>query len=277
MNQPYPAPQPHPEPRPQAAPRPAKFGGLAWSALILGIVGIVGSPIIIFNNITAIAAGVGVVLGIIALFGTRKVLAGIGTALCVGAIAITVAAQQAAVEELDRIVNDPAAAPTLPSTETAVEVAEERPRTNERNHIAMALGDEAWTGPKQRENGPEGTTFVIDEIEVDPACDAYGIAPDAGHTLLLHVRVATGTDQLAAQDAAYVLNPFNFVEIGKDGVTTPAQVGACTDYAKALPQTFGINQQYTGTIELVVAQASGTLGLAPGSTTGGPAGWEWSY
>lgn len=87
---------------PIAAVPAQKFSGLAWTTLILGIVGLVGSPIIIFNNLTAIAAGVGVVLGIIALFGTRKILAGSGLALCIAAIVVTVVVQQAAVEEFDR-------------------------------------------------------------------------------------------------------------------------------------------------------------------------------
>lgn len=80
---------------------PARFGALAWTSLILGIVGVIGSPIIFLNNLTAVVAAVGVVLGVIALFGTRKVLAAIGVALCVAGIAFTVAAQGAAVEELD--------------------------------------------------------------------------------------------------------------------------------------------------------------------------------
>ena len=90
---------------PAAAPagsRRQRFGALAWSALILGIVGFVGSPIIILNNLTAVGAGVGTVLGVVALFGTRKVLAGIGVVLCVAAIVFTVMAQGAAVAELDR-------------------------------------------------------------------------------------------------------------------------------------------------------------------------------
>ncbi|HWM00132.1 MAG TPA: hypothetical protein VNP20_22525 [Nocardioidaceae bacterium] len=88
------------------APARTKFAGLAWTALILGIVGLVGSPVIIFNNLTAIAAGVGVVLGLIAVFGSRKVLALIGTALCVGAIVATVAVQQAAVDELNEQIDN---------------------------------------------------------------------------------------------------------------------------------------------------------------------------
>lgn len=97
--------QPVYAPPPVAPRKPARFGALAWTALILGIVGVVGSPIIIFNNLTVIAAVVGLVLGAIALFGTRKVLAIIGVVLCVAAIAFTVLAQQSAVEELDKILD----------------------------------------------------------------------------------------------------------------------------------------------------------------------------
>lgn len=82
-----------------------KFSALAWTGLILGIVGLVGSIIPILNNVTAVIAAVGAILGIIALFGTRKLLAGIGVALCVAAIAATVAAQTAFVEELESPTN----------------------------------------------------------------------------------------------------------------------------------------------------------------------------
>ncbi|GLY54307.1 hypothetical protein [Lentzea sp. NBRC 102530] len=101
----YPMPPAYAEP-PAAPPKPARFGALAWTSVILGIVGILSSWLIFFNNLTAIAAFVGVVLGIIALFGTRKVLAAIGVVLCVVAIVLTVVAQKAAVEELDKILGD---------------------------------------------------------------------------------------------------------------------------------------------------------------------------
>ncbi|SEQ68854.1 hypothetical protein SAMN05216188_104319 [Lentzea xinjiangensis] len=100
----YPTPPAY-APPPAAPQKPARFGALAWAALILGIVGVVSSPIIILNNLTAIAAVVGLVLGVIALFGTRKALAVIGVVLCVAAIAFTVIAQQSAVEELDKILD----------------------------------------------------------------------------------------------------------------------------------------------------------------------------
>ena len=120
---------------PQSAPGPGyayppqpqpghKFSGLAWAALILGIVGIVGSPIIFLNNLTAVLAGVGVVLGAIALFGTRKVLAGAGVGLSILAIVFTVIAQGAAVKELDRTFGEvtgdlPAGEPAVPNTAPA--------------------------------------------------------------------------------------------------------------------------------------------------------------
>jgi hypothetical protein len=85
-----------------AQPKP-KFGGLAWTALILGIVGICGSILPILNNATALAALVGLVLGVIALFGSRKVLAGLGAVLCALGIAATAVLQGLVVAELDRV------------------------------------------------------------------------------------------------------------------------------------------------------------------------------
>jgi hypothetical protein len=96
---------PTPVHAPPAPQKPTRFGALAWAAVILGIVGVVGSWVIFLNNLTAIAAFVGIVLGVIALFGTRKVLAVVGVVLCVLAIVLTVVAQQAAVKELDKILN----------------------------------------------------------------------------------------------------------------------------------------------------------------------------
>ncbi len=84
-------PTPPPEPpyqRPPATPR-AKFVGLAWSSLILGLVGVVFSWVPILDAFTMLGALVGVLLGAIALFGTSKIRAGIGTGLCVLAVVIS--------------------------------------------------------------------------------------------------------------------------------------------------------------------------------------------
>ncbi|HEX6343705.1 hypothetical protein [Umezawaea sp.] len=101
----YPQQQaPHPQPSaPLAPPAKTKFGTLAWTALILGIVGVVGSPVIFLNNLTAVIAFVGIVLGAIALFGSKKILAAIGVVLCVAGVAITVSVQSSTAEKLDEI------------------------------------------------------------------------------------------------------------------------------------------------------------------------------
>ncbi|MEV6238839.1 DUF4190 domain-containing protein [Lentzea sp. NPDC051838] len=103
--------QPVYAPPPVAPQKPTRFGALAWAAVILGIVGVVGSWVIFLNNLTAIGAFVGIVLGVIALFGTRKVLAIVGVVLCVLGIVFTVVAQQSAVEELNKVFDTPGAAP----------------------------------------------------------------------------------------------------------------------------------------------------------------------
>jgi len=104
MSYPQQAPYP-PQPMPYAPPPTTRFGALAWTALILGIVGVVGSPVLFLNNLTAVVAFVGLVLGIIALFGSKKILAAIGVVLCVAGVAITVAVQVKAVQELDAIIS----------------------------------------------------------------------------------------------------------------------------------------------------------------------------
>jgi hypothetical protein len=99
----------HSEPPPPIFVRKKRFEALAWTALVLGIAGIiagvvgalVGSAIDILKYVTIGLAAVGSVLGVIAIFGTRKVLAGIGTVLCVGAIAVTLTAQVAVAPESD--------------------------------------------------------------------------------------------------------------------------------------------------------------------------------
>lgn len=83
------APQPLCAPPVPTAAAPVRFSGLAWSSLILGIVGVVFSAVPILDIITMLAAIVGIVLGGIALFGFRKILAASGVVLCVLAVVFT--------------------------------------------------------------------------------------------------------------------------------------------------------------------------------------------
>lgn len=79
---------PAPYPPTSGKPRPT-FGRLAWASVILGIVGIVFSAVPILDILTMLAAIVGIALGGVALFGSRKILAAIGTVLCVLAVIFT--------------------------------------------------------------------------------------------------------------------------------------------------------------------------------------------
>ncbi|QYN38605.1 hypothetical protein K1T35_16145 [Pseudonocardia sp. DSM 110487] len=83
--------------------RKKRFEALAWTALVLGVLGIVagvvgalvGSAIMVLEYLTIGLAAVGALLGVIALLGTRKVLAGIGAVLCAGTIAVAMTGQVA--------------------------------------------------------------------------------------------------------------------------------------------------------------------------------------
>ncbi|ACU96768.1 hypothetical protein Svir_17410 [Saccharomonospora viridis DSM 43017] len=163
--------------------------------------------------------------------------------------------------------------PELPeesSAETTTQEDKDEPETNERGNIPKKLKEEAGL---IHERGDSSAVFAIDEIKVDPECHEYGVKPDKGHTLLLHVRVATGVEADANDAMSLLLNPYNFAELGSDGVTSPASSGMCTDPDEYLPMQFGMNQKYRGTIEVVVPEASGTLIL----TNYGGRGWEWTY
>lgn len=89
-----------------APPKPSRFGALAWTSVILGIVGVVSSWLPLLNILTSIAAFVGIVLGVIALFGSRKILAAIGVVVCVLAIVFSVVATNAVVDAIDGSVNE---------------------------------------------------------------------------------------------------------------------------------------------------------------------------
>jgi hypothetical protein len=89
--------------------RKKRFEGLAWTALVLGIVGmaagvasaIVGSDIVVLKYLTIGLAAVGALLGVIALVGTRKFLAAVGAVLCAAAIAVATTAQVARADSED--------------------------------------------------------------------------------------------------------------------------------------------------------------------------------
>jgi hypothetical protein len=96
-------------PPPPIFVRKKRFEALAWASLVLGIVGIVagvagalvGSSIAALEYLTIGLAVVGALLGVIGVFGTRKVLAGLGAVLCAAAVAVAMTAQVAEAPEAD--------------------------------------------------------------------------------------------------------------------------------------------------------------------------------
>lgn len=92
--------------QPPTAVKRSKLVVPAWLALSFGIVGAVFIPVPILNNATALLAFVGVICGIVGLFGTRKLVAAIGLVLCLGGIIGTVAIQAHWTKQLDQITRD---------------------------------------------------------------------------------------------------------------------------------------------------------------------------
>jgi hypothetical protein len=171
------------------------------------------------------------------------------------------------------------AGPELPGSANsgAETAAQAGPQVNERGFIVKQLGEEACFGGGDKCEG--GVSFAVDKVEVDPPCAEYGSPPENAHTLLLHIRVATGTDTEAIDRVGGIINPFSFVEIGADGVTRPASFGICADSsANKLPDTYGPSQQYSGVLELEVPTASGTVAIQMAfADEDGQQGWEWTY
>lgn len=83
-----------------------KFRTITILGFVFAAIGVAGIPIPILNNMTAILAGMGVVLGLIGLFGSKKIMAAFAVILAVGGIAGTVAIQNHWSHEIDRITND---------------------------------------------------------------------------------------------------------------------------------------------------------------------------
>ena len=151
-------------------------------------------------------------------------------------------------------------------------------QTNERGFIVKQLGEMACFGGAGKDC-EGGVSFAIDKVEVDPPCAEFGSHPDGGHTLVLHLRIATGGDAAVVDSVGGIINPFSFVEIGKDGVTRDTGFGMCADpSANQLPDTYGPNQQYQGIMDLEVPEASGTIALQlMAAEEDGQRGWEWTY
>lgn len=167
--------------------------------------------------------------------------------------------------------NPPPSPPDLRGSSTPAPLA--APITNARGNIPKRIGQLAGFGEAK---SPTQNTFAINRITVDPPCWARGTRPGSGHTVLLQVTVTTGNDRDRAAELGRTLRPAFFSQISTDGgVEHGAWPGHCTDARHNLPETFGTNRDYSGTIELQVPHPTGTLILAASLDNAG--GWEWDY
>ncbi|GAA5140033.1 hypothetical protein [Pseudonocardia adelaidensis] len=161
------APGQSPAPAPPIFVRKKRFEALAWTALVLGIASIVsgvagalvGAPIVMLKYLTIGLAAVGVLLAVIALLGTRKVLAGFGAVLCAGAIAVATTGQVVASPESETTLGgDDAAAQDVSvrgctvvnegGTARAEATLEISNRTNQRQSYNITITVNDQSGPR---------------------------------------------------------------------------------------------------------------------------------
>jgi hypothetical protein len=88
---------------PVRQPKPSRFAGVAWTSLMLGIVGCCLIPIPILNNAGAIAGLVGVVLGIVGCCGTKGWVGAFGAVLSGLAVVGTLVIQKQWADDLNEI------------------------------------------------------------------------------------------------------------------------------------------------------------------------------
>lgn len=156
---------------------------------------------------------------------------------------------------------------TSPPAPTSVE-----PALTARGTIPKRLGELAGFGSAK---DPAQNTFAIRDIVVDPPCDLGRSRPTSWHTIVLHVTAHTGTDARRAGMLGRILTPGFFEAIGPDGHRYEAWPGECTDPLDALPDDFGPNGAYSGTIELRLPVRRGMLILS--GVMDNAAGWEWRF
>lgn len=121
MNQPYPTPAAETMPAPKKR-KPRK--GMAVAALVLGVVALAGSPLPILNNATIVCGFIGVVFGVIGLFGRHRIMTISGLVLAVAGITIGLVLQAQWGRQLDQI-----GSPALPGVQAAASPSTTPPRT----------------------------------------------------------------------------------------------------------------------------------------------------
>lgn len=230
--------------------------GVAITAVVLGIVALAGSPMPIVNNATIIAGFIGVVFGIVGLFGLHRVMAGAGVVLTIAGIAIGLALQAqwaAELDTIDRQLNQGMTTAAAPAPPRAADTATATPVTARivpTELVGKTLGE------AKKRLADLGFTHVI---------VAGGDVTDADHVVSLPLAGKT----VALTDQVTLIGEPRQTSAPQEPRTAPTAGYQCRDGDEALyPVCAGHKAWVDGQVEVANCQNSGgTWDIASQSCT----------
>lgn len=169
-------------------------------------------------------------------------------------------------------VPNPSPSPVPTSTSTAAP----SPSLTPQGFIPKKIGEQG--GLNCQSEAACGLKFVVERIEINPACAQYGRKADAGSkTVVLHMSMSTG--ELTQDQSAYaagIFNPFSMKGISPDGFIHDAKPGTCLDFNGAMPNQILPNAKYSGHVEVILPESVTSIAAASTGTGGKSRGWVWS-
>lgn len=159
------------------------------------------------------------------------------------------------------------------SAPTATQPASEK---SSRGNLIKVPGQGASVTDKEK----TVATFVINSIQLDPACTSqYAQPSENGHFVALEVSMETMPELAESVNPQFGLAGYGWKAIAENGTTFNGDIftaGAymCLDDAEKFPSALGPAEKATGKIILDVPTATGVLVHKQGFMA---AGWEWAY
>lgn len=166
-----------------------------------------------------------------------------------------------------------------PTTESSAP-SPDKPERSVRGNLVKKIGQGA--GAADPDTKEQLFTFVVEAIEVDPACTAPYAAEypsENGHLIALDVSIETFPALGEADYPFFGLNPASMKVIAPNGTTSNANLSSaaswnCFDDAEVIPSdNLGPAEKVTGKIVLDSEVASGILVI----TEDGSTGWEYTF
>jgi hypothetical protein len=169
---------------------------------------------------------------------------------------------------------EPAASSASASaTDTTAQAASEK---SVRGNIVKVPGQGASVTDKDK----TVATFVINSIQVDPACtNKYAQPSENGHFVALDVSMETMPELANSVNPQFGLAGYAWKAIAENGTTFNGDVQTASAYmclndTEKFPSALGPAEKATGKIILDVPTATGVLVHKQGFMA---AGWEWVY